>query len=446
MIFQDPLSALHPFYTIGQQIVEAYRVHHRRVARRRPQARAIDMLDRVGIPQPAKRVDDYPHEFSGGMRQRAMIAMALVIDPDLLIADEPTTALDVTVQAQILDLIADLQREFNSAVIIITHDLGVVAELADDVLVMYGGRAVEYGTAERRSSRAPRAPVHVGPARLDAPPATGDAATAWCRSRAPRRSLINVPSGCAFHPRCRVRGLATAAGADRGAELDRRRGHRSRCHLPASASAICTTRSAAERRRSAREHARATSSRHGRERWPTSRCCRSRGLQKHFPVTQGHAAPQGRRGAGPSTASTSTCTPGETLGLVGESGCGKTTTGRLLIRLLEPTGGSDRLRRPGHHAPVGSGELRPLRRDMQMIFQDPYSSLNPRHTVGAIVGDAVQDPERSRPPHGAKRAGAGAAGAGRPEPGALQPLSARVLRRPAPAHRHRPGAGPAARS
>ena len=130
MIFQDALTALHPFYTIGDQISEGYRIHHK-VSKAEAKKRAIEMLDRVGIPQANRRVDDYPHQFSGGMRQRAMIAMALVNDPQLLIADEPTTALDVTVQAQILDLLQDLQREFNSAVIIITHDLGVVAEMAD---------------------------------------------------------------------------------------------------------------------------------------------------------------------------------------------------------------------------------------------------------------------------------------------------------------------------
>jgi peptide/nickel transport system ATP-binding protein len=144
MIFQDPLTALHPFYSIGAQISEAYRAHND-VSKSQARAKAIEMLDRVGIPQARGRVDDYPHQFSGGMRQRAMIAMALVNDPKLLIADEPTTALDVTVQAQILDLLQELQRDFNSAIIIITHDLGVVAEMADQVLVMYGGRAVEHG-------------------------------------------------------------------------------------------------------------------------------------------------------------------------------------------------------------------------------------------------------------------------------------------------------------
>src|SRR6187549_1436426 len=146
MIFQDPLSAMNPYYTVGHQIIEAYRIHNpvnNKVARKH----AIDLLGRVGIPEPSRRVDAYPHQFSGGMRQRAMIAMALSCDPDLLMADEPTTALDVTVQAQILDLIRDLQKEFDSAVMIITHDLGVVAELADDILVMYAGRGVEQGSA-----------------------------------------------------------------------------------------------------------------------------------------------------------------------------------------------------------------------------------------------------------------------------------------------------------
>jgi peptide/nickel transport system ATP-binding protein len=202
MIFQDPLSAMHPFYSIGAQIVEAYRVHHKaskQVARKH----AIDLLDRVGIPQPARRVDDYPHQFSGGMRQRAMIAIALANNPELLIADEPTTALDVTVQAQILDLIRDLQEEFGSAVLIITHDLGVVAEVADDVLVMYAGRAAEYGPAEALFRR-PEHPYTWGllgsMPRLDR---TVRDRLLPIQGLPP--SLIQVPSGCPFHPRCPYR-------------------------------------------------------------------------------------------------------------------------------------------------------------------------------------------------------------------------------------------------
>jgi peptide/nickel transport system ATP-binding protein len=232
MIFQDPLSAMHPLYTVGQQITEAYRIHNdvsRSVARKH----AIEMLSRVGIPQPASRVDDYPHQFSGGMRQRAMIAMALSCDPDLLIADEPTTALDVTVQAQILDLIRDLQSEFNSAVIIITHDLGVVAELAEDILVMYAGRGAEYAAAENIFRR-PEHPYTWGllgsMPRLDR---VGGQKLIPIPGTPP--SLIHVPPGCAFHPRCPYQELTEgAARTDVPQMLESMPGHQVACHLPTS--------------------------------------------------------------------------------------------------------------------------------------------------------------------------------------------------------------------
>jgi peptide/nickel transport system ATP-binding protein len=229
MIFQDPLSAMHPYYTVGKQIVEAYRVHNN-VSKQVARKHAIDLLNRVGIPRPEKRIDDYPHQFSGGMRQRAMIAMALSCDPELLIADEPTTALDVTVQAQILDLMRDLQAEFNSALIIITHDLGVVAELADDILVMYGGKGIEYGSAESVFVR-PEHPYTWGllgsMPRLD-------------RTRTERLipivgtppSLINLPSGCAFHPRCRYADRTNGRSYTEVPEMVAvPGGHPARCHL-----------------------------------------------------------------------------------------------------------------------------------------------------------------------------------------------------------------------
>ncbi|MGW0736894.1 ABC transporter ATP-binding protein [Streptomyces sp. NPDC002851] len=230
MIFQDPLSALHPYYTIGKQIVEAYRVHHD-VDKKTARKRAIEMLDRVGIPQPDKRVDSYPHEFSGGMRQRAMIAMSLVNNPDLLIADEPTTALDVTVQAQILDLIRDLQKEFGSAVIVITHDLGVVAELADDILVMYGGRCVERGSAEKVFYE-PQHPYTWG--LLGSMPRIDKEQTdRLIPVKGSPPSLINIPSGCAFNPRCPYadlpKGNVTRTVRPELAETGS--GHWSACHL-----------------------------------------------------------------------------------------------------------------------------------------------------------------------------------------------------------------------
>ncbi len=229
MIFQDPLSSMHPFYTVGNQIIEAYQIHNK-VSNKAARAHAIDMLDRVGIPEPGQRVDAYPHQFSGGMRQRAMIAMSLSCDPDLLIADEPTTALDVTVQAQILDLIRDLQQEFNSAVVIITHDLGVVAELADDILVMYAGRAVEYGRAEQIFNE-PEHPYAWG-LLGSMPRFDRDRSERLMPIKGTPPSLINVPSGCAFHPRC---AYASQTGGRSETERPELReiapGHKVACHL-----------------------------------------------------------------------------------------------------------------------------------------------------------------------------------------------------------------------
>ena len=199
MIFQDPLSSLHPFYTVGTQISEAYLVHNH-VSKKEARARSVEMLRRVGIPNPDKRFDDYPHQFSGGMRQRAMIAMALVCDPQLLIADEPTTALDVTVQAQILELLKELQSEFNSAIILITHDLGVVAESCDKVVVMYGGQCVERGAVDDIFYR-PEMPYAWG--LLGSMPRMDRARqTRLIPIAGQPPSLILVPDGCVFNPRC----------------------------------------------------------------------------------------------------------------------------------------------------------------------------------------------------------------------------------------------------
>jgi oligopeptide/dipeptide ABC transporter ATP-binding protein len=233
MVFQDPLTSLHPQYSVGWQIEEAI-LAHQKVRKGDARKRAIDLLGEVGISQPDKRVDDFPHQFSGGMRQRAMIAMALALNPRLLIADEPTTALDVTVQAQVLELMKRLQAEYQTALILITHDLGVVADMADDVLVMYAGRAIE--KADRRTlyyrqhhpyskgllASVPASAAHAAGERLV--PIAGQPP-----------SLLNLPTGCSFHPRCPYvmdvcvperPELRTIPGAD---------GHVSACHLPVEA-------------------------------------------------------------------------------------------------------------------------------------------------------------------------------------------------------------------
>ena len=199
MIFQDPLSSLHPYYKVGWQIGEMIRQHDKSVSKAQAHKRAVALLRLVGIPQPDRRVDDYPHQFSGGMRQRAMIAMAMALNPELLIADEPTTALDVTVQAQVLQVMKTLQQEFGTAIVMITHDLGVIADMADEVIVMYAGAVME--RADRRTIfYKPHHPYTEG--LLESLPAYGDERERLVPIAGQPPSLINLPSGCPFHPRC----------------------------------------------------------------------------------------------------------------------------------------------------------------------------------------------------------------------------------------------------
>jgi peptide/nickel transport system ATP-binding protein len=230
MIFQDPMSSLHPYYKISNQLCESYLVHHPR-QKKAALDKAISMLELVGIPNPEKRVFDYPHQFSGGMRQRVMIAMALMNDPKILIADEPTTALDVTVQAQILALLGDLQKKLNMGIVLITHDLGVVAQVSDRVNVMYAGKIVESGTVDDIFYR-PLAPYTLG--LLNSIPRAGDKKTGRLSAIAGQPpSMINLPTGCSFAPRCEFKdkvagGLCASAMPDLiGISQD----HRTRCHL-----------------------------------------------------------------------------------------------------------------------------------------------------------------------------------------------------------------------
>jgi peptide/nickel transport system ATP-binding protein len=243
MVFQDPLSSLSPYHTVGDQIAEAYRAHVA-VSRRQARVRAIDVLGRVGIPDPGRRVDDYPHQFSGGMRQRVMIAMALVCDPTVLVADEPTSSLDVTVEAEIVDLLDDLRREFNSAIVFITHDLGIVARIADDVLVMYAGKVVERGAVDA-IFRAPQHPYTAGLLRSTI--RDERQRRLWAIEGSPP-SIGAIPGGCAFHPRCPFARL----NGDDCVRVDPRLretqpGHAVACHLPARERVGLVDRIAAER-------------------------------------------------------------------------------------------------------------------------------------------------------------------------------------------------------
>ncbi|MFG2378001.1 dipeptide ABC transporter ATP-binding protein [Streptomyces sp. NPDC048504] len=284
MVFQDPLSSLDPYYAIGDQIAEVYRVHTR-VSRRAARARAVDVLDRVGIPDAVRRSRSRPHEFSGGMRQRALIAMALACEPDLLIADEPTTALDVTVQAQILDLLHTLREETGLGLLLVTHDVGVAAESVDEILVMRHGRAVEHG---------------------------------------PVGTVLGAPT------EAYTRDLLGAVP---------------RVDAPRTLSAASTA--------------------------PADVVLEATGLRREFG--------RGKRAFAAVDDVSLTIHRGETLGIVGESGSGKTTLGRMLVGLLKPTAGEIK---PG-------GGVRP---DVQMVFQDPVSSLNPRRSVG----ESIADPLRAR--------------------------------------------------
>ena len=443
MIFQDPLTSLHPFYKVGKQLVEAIHAHQD-VSKDAARKRAVELLGLVGIPDAERRIDEYPHEFSGGMRQRAMIAMALVNDPKILIADEPTTALDVTIQAQILPLIERLQQQLGMAVILITHDLGVIAESADDVNVMYAGRIVEQGTLDQIFYD-PQHPYTWGLlgslARPDRPRVKR---LSQIQGQPP--SLLAPPKGCHFRPRCphafekctEVPPLEVRGGEP---------GHPDRCWLSprAEADAACGRGAAAiglEVPGGMNETAAGPRWRPGTV-GTDGALLEVRDLVKHFPIKTGiifdHEIGRVRAVDGVSF----DVQEGETLGLVGESGCGKSTLCRVILQLLRADLGLGALRGHGDRQVVGRRELRPLRREMQMIFQDPYASLNPRKRVGQIVGDPLKLHGLASG-RGAEAAGPRAARARRPRPRALQPLPARVLRRPAAADRDRPGARPAA--
>lgn len=373
MVFQDPMTSLNPVLTAGEQIVEAVR-EHRGLGLRAARAEARDLLASVGIADPDRRLGEYPHQLSGGMKQRVMIAIALAGEPDLLIADEPTTALDVTIQAQVLWLLKDLQRERGMAILLITHDLGVVAETADRLAVMYAGRIVE----EARRAQFFDEPRHPYSRRLFAAlPTIGKR----------RRRLAAIPgtvppageraAGCRFADRCDVAWDACAVEPPMYAPVT---GHHVRCHLYDAGEA--------PRRRGALAAVALETGRVPPPRVAAGALLEVEDLRVHFPVRRGGLSPHP---AGPVRAVDGVSFAigrGRTLALVGESGCGKTTVGKAILRLVAPSAG--RILLDGEDFGSLSGEaLRLRRRDLQMVFQDAYASMNPRMRVGDIIAEGM---------------------------------------------------------
>ena len=368
MIFQEPMTSLNPILTIGLQITEPLRIHLGMNAEQ-ARYRAIELLGLVGIPDPGRRLEQYPHQFSGGMRQRVMIAIGLACNPKLIIADEPTTALDVTIQAQILELMKDLSRKLNIALIVITHNLGVVARYADRVIVMYASRLVEEGDADDVFHR-PRHPYSMGllrsVPRLDRP--RGEKLET-IEGLPPNAAA--PPPGCRFAPRCPYK-IAICEVEPELLRTDT--GGWSRCHRHEEIASGKIVWAAAD---SAIQHSIAKTG---------EPLLSVRNLTKHFEVRGGLRAASGTVRAVQDVSFD--IFRGETLGLVGESGCGKTTVGRLILRLEEPTGGELRFEGNDLSAATAS-EMKAIRRKIQVIFQDPYSSLNPRMTVGQIIGEPL---------------------------------------------------------
>ena len=340
MIFQEPMTSLNPVFTCGDQIIEAIRLHQR-VSKDEARTRTLKLLKEVQLPRPESMMTSYPHQLSGGQKQRVMIAMAMSCNPSLLIADEPTTALDVTVQATILDLMRQLQQQHGMSMMFITHDLGVIAEIADDVIVMYKGKIVETGTVQEIFEN-PQHPYTKG--------------LLACRPRLDKKLKI-LPTVRDFMDETETGEISVRSQTSVDALLH---------ELEFSPTEIADRNSRLAQMKPLLD---------------------VQDLQVYFPIKSGVFG----RTAGHVKAVdgiTFNVKPGETLGLVGESGCGKTTTGRAVLRLVEPTGGNVMFDGKVVRS-LSSADLKNLRKDFQIIFQDPYSSLNPRLSVGSAIMEVL---------------------------------------------------------
>ena len=402
MIFQDPMTSLNPSVTVGEQVAESLRLHQYggrradswlnavreilpRLSRDIDESvreETLDVLEDVGIPEPGARIDEYPHEFSGGMRQRVLIAIALACQPRLLVADEPTTALDVTIQAQILDLIDDLQAELGMAVLMITHDLGVVAETCDRVAVMYAGEIVEEGPVEEIFHNPSHPYTYT---LLESVPTEDKDRLTPIAGNVP--DLIDMPEGCHFAPRCPWATSECTSGEIPSIQhgptgVD----HRSKCLLPSFETDEYGTPDGGVKKR-------------GRS--VGESLLEVDGLRKYYDQADGILDRYLEREDNSVKAVDGlsfSIRRGETLGLVGESGCGKSTAGRALLQLTEPTDG--RVVFAGTDlTDLGGAALRETRTDLQMIFQDPLSSLDPRQSIGQTIREplSVHDLPESDP-------------------------------------------------
>jgi peptide/nickel transport system ATP-binding protein len=381
MVFQDPMTSLNPVLKIARQLAETMLVHGK-VSEEQALQRAVTLLGRMGITAPQRAIDSYPHQFSGGMRQRVMLAMGFSNEPSLLIADEPTTALDVTIQAQILDLLAELNRDYNTAIVLISHDLGVIANVCSRVVVMYAGEVVEEGPTEQILTD-PRHPytwalINAVP-RIDRH-VPGQRRLVTIEGTPP--DPLNQPPGCRFAARCPFK---IARCDEHPALTEIRPGRKTRCwvtqageNLPQPKTQVAAPATV----KAGMDHGEGTKLRRG------ERMLELRNVVKHFPLPKDtffgkqkvvHAVD----GVDLDVAQ------GETVGLVGESGCGKSTLARVVARIHQPTAGSV-IFHGQDISNASQAQIRPLRRRMQMVFQDPYASLNPRMTVGEILGEPLR--------------------------------------------------------
>ncbi|MDH5633860.1 MAG: ABC transporter ATP-binding protein [Gammaproteobacteria bacterium] len=365
MIFQEPQSSLNPVMTVGRQVMEVL-PDRASLDKQGARDRVVELFRSVGIADPERRIDEYPHQLSGGMKQRVMIAMALACQPDVLVADEPTTALDVTIQKQILDLLKTIQQNTGMAILLITHDLGVVRQMAHRVLVMYAGQLVEAQVTDTffRQPRHPYAQML-----FRALPGRGKRGEPLAVIPGMVPPLTTEFSGCRFVERCQ---LAKDQCREQLPEWQGDKHNGVRCHFSEQLIAPATTQTTAASDSTATSQS----------------ILEVNGLQVHFPIQKGlfkHTVGHVKAVDGVSFS----LAAGRTLALVGESGCGKTTVGKSLLRLINPTGGVARYQGTDLAALDKDG-LRAVRRDLQIIFQDPYASLNPRMLVGDIIQEGMK--------------------------------------------------------